>query len=119
MSEHLYKIVKEEVEGVKSDEGGLNSGHLWKIWNKLRPKYISNPTAIINSEGKLLTSSEDIKEATMMHFEHVLRNRPINQDLHEYKEEGERLCEGRKLRSPAKTLHLNGLKKMWMVWLIN
>ena len=67
MSEDLYNIVKEEVKVVESDEGGFNSGHLWKIKNKLRPKNKMVPTAMMNKEGKIVTSSGDIKKATMKH----------------------------------------------------
>ena len=81
MAGDLYNIVKEEVKIVKSDEGGFSCGHLWKIKNKLRPKHISNPTAMLNREGKLVTESEDKKEATMEHFKHVLRNRHIIPNL--------------------------------------
>ena len=59
MAEDIYNIVKEEVEIVKNDEGGFYSGHLWKLKNKLRPKHILNPTAMLNREGKLVTESED------------------------------------------------------------
>ena len=95
MSEDLYNIVKEEVKAVESDKGGFNSGHLWKIKNKLKPKNKSPPTAMLNKEGTLVTSSEDIKVATMDHFKQVLKNRPIIHDLKEYKEERETLCEQR------------------------
>ena len=30
MAEDLFKIVKEEVKNIESDEGGFNCGHLWK-----------------------------------------------------------------------------------------
>ena len=36
MAEDLYQIVKEEVDFVKCEEGGFNSGHLWRLKNKLR-----------------------------------------------------------------------------------
>ena len=62
MSEDLYKIVKEEVKVVKGDEGGFNCEHLQKIKNKLGPKNIMTPTAMMNKEGKLVASSEDIKK---------------------------------------------------------
>ena len=95
MAEDLYHIVKEEVEIVASDQGGFNSGHLWKIKKKLRPKYQTNPTAMMNMEGKTVTSSDEIKKASMEHFKHVLTNRPMNPNLQEYKEERETFCEER------------------------
>ena len=60
--------MKEEVKAVESDEGGFKSGHLQKIKSKLKPKYKSLPTAMLNKEGHLKTSSEDIKVAAMDHF---------------------------------------------------
>ena len=45
------------------------------------------PTAMMNKEGKLVTSNEDIKKAAMEHFKDVLKNRPINPDLKEHKED--------------------------------
>ena len=45
MAEDMYLIVKEEVDKVKCDEGGFNSGRLWRLKNKLRPKFNNYPTA--------------------------------------------------------------------------
>ena len=47
MCEDMYKIVKEEVEKVDCDSGGFNSGHLWKLKSKLRPKFNDYPTAMM------------------------------------------------------------------------
>ena len=44
----MYQIVKEEVEKVNSDEGVFNSGHLWRLKSKLRPKLNDYPTAMTN-----------------------------------------------------------------------
>ena len=91
MAEDLYNIVKEEVKVVESDEGGFNSGHLWRIKNKLRPKNKMLPTALMNKEGQIVTSSEEIKMATMEHYKEVLKNRTIKPHLQEYKEDREKL----------------------------
>ena len=58
MADDLYKIVKEEVELVKNDEGGFNSGHLWRLKNKLRAKTNSSPTALEDKDGNLVTNGE-------------------------------------------------------------
>ena len=52
-TEDMFKIVKDEVDKVNCEEGGFNSGHLWRLKNKLRPKYNNYPTAMIDKEGKL------------------------------------------------------------------
>ena len=95
MAEDLFKIVKEEVKNIESDEGGFNSGHLWKLKRKLRPQHIDNPTAMLNKDGKLVTSKEELKETALLHFEKVQENRPVKAELEEYKEEREKLCEDR------------------------
>ena len=64
----MYKIVKEEVDLVNCEDGGFNSGHLWRLKNYFRPKTNNTPTAINNQNGALVTSSEGIKSATMEHF---------------------------------------------------
>ena len=65
MADDLYKIVKEEVDMVHSDEGGFNSGHLWRLKNKLRCKTNSSPTALLDKNGKLVTNNGEIKNITM------------------------------------------------------
>ena len=95
MADDLYRIVKEEGEIVKSDEGGFNSGHLWRLKNKLRSKTNSSPTAMEDKDGKLVTDSEGIKNITMEHFKKVLENRTIVSGLEEHKKEREALCQER------------------------
>ena len=95
MSENMFNIVKNEVEKIDSEEGGFHSGHLRKLKSKLRPKPISYPTAIYNSEGDLVTSLDDIEKVTETHFHKVLENRPIKPHLESYQKEREQLCEQR------------------------
>ena len=45
---------------------------------------------MLNKEGQLVTSSQDIKVAAMDHFKKVLKNRPIKPELKEYKSEREK-----------------------------
>ena len=47
---------------VDCESGGFNSGHLWKLKSKLRPKFNDNPTAVIDSIGEHMTSAEGIKK---------------------------------------------------------
>ena len=53
------------------------------------------PTAMMNKEGKIITSSEEIKRATMEHYKEVLKNRTIKPHLQEYKEDREKLFKQR------------------------
>ena len=94
--EDMYEIVKEEVEKVNSDEGGFNSGHLWRLKSKLRPKANTYPNTMINKEGEVKTSKTDIDKLTVYHYKNVLANRPMrNKKLEQYRKEREYLCEQR------------------------
>ena len=37
-AETNYKKIKEEIANIDCEEGGINSGHLWKLKKKLSPK---------------------------------------------------------------------------------
>ena len=65
MADDLFKIVKEEVEKVTCQEGGFNSGHICSLKSKLRPKVKNEPTAMFEKSGKLVTSTEGIKQCAM------------------------------------------------------
>lgn len=56
--------------------GGFNSGLLWRLKNKLRPKYNKCSTAMIYINGKLVTKGEEWKKLTMEHYKRVLTNKP-------------------------------------------
>ena len=62
MQNRINKIMK-EVQGLEeAEDGGFNSGKLWKLKKKLSPKSNEPPTAMEDSEGKLLTNDQDILE---------------------------------------------------------
>ena len=105
MCDDLYKIVKEEVEKVDCDRGGFNSGQLWKLKSKLRPKFNDYPIAMMDNEGNIVTFEEAIKKVTVDHFKKVLGNRPMKDELKKYQAEREELCylrgsESRKNKTP-------------------
>ena len=94
-------IVNKKVEDCESslqrvcETGGFNSGHSWKMKNKLKSKESNKYTAIEDENGKLLTSEKDIDEETIKHYTKVLENRKIKTNLEEYQIEREKLCEER------------------------
>ena len=93
-SQIIFKKIQTEIDNIKYDEGGLNSGNLWKLKNKLNKKYPDDaPTAIKDDNGNLLTGKNEILNHTMNHFKKVLANRQINDDLTEHKQEREELAE--------------------------
>ena len=52
---------------IDSEDGGFNSGKLWKLKKKLTPSNYDPPTAMKDSEGNLITTENEIlKEATII-----------------------------------------------------
>ena len=94
-AEGLLTQIKDEIKNIKHEEGGLNSGNLWRLKNKLNKKYPEPPTAMRDDKGNLLTGKRDILEQTVKHYEKVLKNRPIKEELREYKKEREDLASAR------------------------
>ena len=69
MADNLFSIVKEEVKNIESGEGGFNSGHLWNLKRKLKPKLNIKPTTMLNQE--------DLKKSTAMeHFKRYWKTDP-------------------------------------------
>ena len=48
-SDKMYNKIKEELAHIDSEDGGFNSGRLWKLKKKLSPKPHDPPTAMKNS----------------------------------------------------------------------
>ena len=96
-SEVMYKKIMEEVlEGIEDcEDGGFNTGKLWRLKKKLLPALGEPPTAMLNSEGKLLTLEKDIKEEAVKHSQKVFKNKNINKGLEHLKDEQELLCKKR------------------------
>ena len=94
-SNDLFNIVKAEIENIDCEAGGFNSGHLWKIKSKLKPKLSNKYTAIEDGDGKLLTTGAEIDEETVKHYTKVLENRQIKPNLEQHKKDREELCETR------------------------
>ena len=68
-SDIMANKILNEVKGLDNDEeGGFNSGKLWRLRKKLCPRANEPPTAMQSSEGNLLTSNDDIKEEAIKHY---------------------------------------------------
>ena len=56
------------------EDGGYNSGKLWQLKKKLSPRFTQPPTAMMNSEGHLLTNNDDITKEAVKHYKNVFKN---------------------------------------------
>ena len=95
-SDKMTKTILNEIKGItKSDEGGLNTGKMWKLKKKLMPRIQEPPTAMMSSEGKLLTEKEDIKSEAVKHYNKVFKNKEIDPKYNAHRTEREELCKTR------------------------
>ena len=59
-ADNICDKIMEEIKGMNCDDGGINSNKLWKLKKKLHNSFYEPPTAMKDSDGKLLTRKEDI-----------------------------------------------------------
>ena len=103
-AESNYKKIKDEVDNIKCDEGGINSGQLWKLKKKLNPKCRDPPTAMTDMYGNLVTSDEAIRDLAVETYSKRLENRKMKDELKHIQEAKEEPCKERlKLASKNKT----------------
>ena len=81
--EHMYRTIKED--------GGWNSGHLWKLRQKLHPRLADPPTAMENQHGVLLTDPLEIQNEALRHYEGLFEDLPISPEYEEVLIEKEKL----------------------------
>ena len=100
------KIMGELKDMGDSEDGGYNSSKLWKLKNKLSPRFTDPPTAMMNSEGKLLTDNKDIIEEAVKHYKNVFKSKEIKEGLEDVKVSKENRCHERLNKaSNCKPLH--------------
>ena len=89
------KILGELKDVGDSEDGGFNAGHLWKLKKKLSPRFTEHHSAMLNTEGKLLTNDADIKEEALKHYKNVFTPKKIKEGLEDLKDMKEKLCTAR------------------------
>ena len=69
-----FEKIKEEIKGIKPDEGGVNSSKLWKLKKKLNPKCRDPPTAMVDDDGNLITSAKGLEDLALKTYSRRLEN---------------------------------------------
>ena len=87
-----YEKIKDEVEGIKYDEGGFNSGKLWKLRKKLFPHSRDPPTAMLDQAGNLITDPIQIQNLALETYKKRLENRTMKEKFSDIQKEKEQLC---------------------------
>ena len=90
--EQMYAKIKEEIECIDSEDGGFNSGKLWKLKKKLSPTTYDPPTAMKDTNGNLLTSEKDILKEATKHYQKVFEDKPMDPSIKHLKSQREELC---------------------------
>ena len=91
-AETNFDKIKEEISKIDVDEGGFNSGSLWKLKKKISPKCRDPPTAMFDESGNLVTSQDMIDRLALKTYIERLKNRPIKDNLKNLQSEKEELC---------------------------
>ena len=86
-----YEKIKEEIDNINCDEGGFNSGNLWKLKKKLSPKCRDPPTAMLDRAGNLVTSNQAIEELAIDTYKKRLENREMRDELKQLQQDKEDL----------------------------
>ena len=92
-AETNYLKIKEELGRINCEEGGVNSGYLWKLKKKLSPKCRDPPTAMFDNHGNLVTDIKQIQNLALSTFTERLKNREIKTELADMKILKEKLFE--------------------------
>ena len=91
-AENNFNTIKDEIDGIKPDEGGIHSGKLWKLKKKLSPRCRDPPTAMQDKHGNLVSSPRLIEKLSLETFKERLKNRNIKDNLVEMKNDKEAIC---------------------------
>ena len=94
-SQVMYNKIKKEIKVINSDVGGFNPGNLWKLKQKLAPRFKDPPTAMKDADGKLLTTDEEVRKEAMKHYKNVFDYKPIDEEFKVYEMQREKLCDER------------------------
>ena len=55
------------------EDGGINSGKLWKLKKKLHTNFPDPPNVMKDRKGNILTEPKDILEETLNHYKKGIR----------------------------------------------
>ena len=93
--EYLKKV-QQTLGHVTGEDGGINTNGLWKAKQNLIPKdKSSNPVALRDKKGNLITCPEGIKKLCLEEMLERLRHRPMHPNLIKLQQLKENLCNKR------------------------
>ena len=85
-----------QISGMSDPSGNLSQLNMWKVKQKVCPKFdIDPPVAKVDSQGNLISNHEELKTLYVDTYKHRLRHRNMNANFHYLKELKENLFEER------------------------
>ena len=101
-SEDNLKIIQKACAGLSCENGGINASKLWQLKKKLRGIYNEPPTAMLDSHGNLVTSSNGLEDLTILTYTERLKTLQIKEELKLHKMKREKLCDERLQKASEK-----------------
>ena len=86
----IHLKIKEKLKGMES-EAGIHPGKLWKLKKKLSPQCSDPPTAMLDPNGNLVTSMAGVEKLALKHYQNILGNKVMDDDLKHVQEDKEEL----------------------------
>ena len=94
-AEENYNKVREELDKVKTNKGGMNPKQIWSLKKSLCPKSRDPPTAMLDSKGNLLTTDKAIQNRAIEVFKERLNSNTMKENLEDLEEDTNKLCKMR------------------------
>lgn len=86
-AEKNFQFIKNEIKGIHSEEGGVNSNKLWKLKNKMISKPRDLPSAKVDQFGNIVATEAAYKKLNVDTYKNRLREREVKagkEKMHEY-----------------------------------
>ena len=94
-AETNFNKLKQQLDKIKPEDGGVNAHEMWKLRKKMCPKNSDPPTAMTDKNGNLLTSDKSIQGRALEAYSERLENNKIEPHLKDLENDTNELCDVR------------------------
>ena len=102
-AEIKYNKVVEELNKMKPEEGRIDAQKFWKMKKRIFPKNNDPPSAMLDKDGKIITSNKEIENRAIDVYTDRLKANTIKEHLKDYEQIANKLCEARLKQSKLNT----------------
>ena len=90
-----FKKVRDEIDKMKTNKGGMSEHQIWKLNKKLCPRSKDPPTAMLDGKGNLLTENKAIERRAIEVYKQRLAGNNIVENLADLEKDTNKLCKNR------------------------